>query len=72
MPTGECWCGCGAETPIGSFFKAGHDKVAESKVIQVKFGGVPELLVHYGYQPGGPGDLRSDWEAWRARGGRAR
>jgi hypothetical protein len=72
MPTGECWCGCGAESAIGSFFLAGHDKVAESRVIQVQFGGVPELLAHYGYQPGGPSKLQDEWEAWRARGGRPR
>ena len=25
VPTGECWCGCGAETTSGSFFLPGHD-----------------------------------------------
>ena len=36
LPTGECWCGCGAETAIGSFFLSGHDKAAESAVISVE------------------------------------
>ena len=41
LPTGDCWCGCGAETAIGSFFLPGHDKTAESAVISVEYGGVP-------------------------------
>ena len=45
LPTGECWCGCGAETAIGSFFLPGHDKTAESAVISVEYGGVPGFLV---------------------------
>ena len=53
LPTGECWCGCGAETAIGSFFLQGHDKTAESAVISVEYGGVPGFLVHHGYGPGG-------------------
>ena len=43
LPTGECWCGCGVETAIGSFFLPGHDKTAESAVISVEYGGVPGL-----------------------------
>ena len=35
LPTGECWCGCGAKTAIGSFFLPGHDKTTESAVISV-------------------------------------
>ncbi len=53
LPTGECWCGCGAETSIGSFFLPGHDKTAESAVISVEYGGVPQFLVGHGYGPGG-------------------
>ena len=53
LPTGECWCGCGAETAIGSFFLPGHDKTAESAVISVEYGGVPGFLVRHGYGPGG-------------------
>jgi len=71
LPTGECWCGCNQETGVGSFFLPGHDKFAESGVILMKFGGVPELLVHHGY---GPGDrnLRQDFENWKKEGGRGR
>ena len=53
LPTGECWCGCGQETRIGSFFRAGHDRVAESAVIKVEYGGVPEFLDKHGYGDGG-------------------
>ena len=27
LPTGECWCGCGSETTIGSFFLPGQGKL---------------------------------------------
>ena len=53
IPTGKCWCGCEGEPKLGSFFLAGHDRVAESAVIKLEFGSVPEFLVHYGYGPGG-------------------
>ncbi len=52
LPTGECWCGGGAETAIGSFFLLGHDKTAESAVISVEYGGVPGFVVPHGYGPG--------------------
>ncbi len=44
IPTGMCWCGCSAETSIGSFFIAGHDKIAESAVIKIEYGSVPQNL----------------------------
>lgn len=71
LPTGECWCGCGVETPIGSFFAAGHDKVAESAVILTNYGGVPEFLVAHGFGPDGK-NAREELEAWRLEGGRSR
>ena len=49
LPTGECWYGCGSETPIGSLFLPGHDKAAESAVISVEYGGAPRFLVQHGY-----------------------
>lgn len=52
LPTGECWCGCGAETSIGAFFVSGHDKRAESAVVKVEYGDVPSLLDKHGYGPG--------------------
>ena len=48
IPTGHCWCGCEQETGRGSFFLSGHDKVAESAVILVEYGGVPEFFPHHG------------------------
>jgi hypothetical protein len=71
LPSGECWCGCGAETPVGSFFAAGHDKVAESAVILTMYGGVPEFLMAHGFGPGAKNAKRS-LEEWRLKGGRSR
>jgi hypothetical protein len=53
LPAGECWCGCGTETPAVSFFLPGHDKVAESKVIMAEYGSVADFLAAHGYGPGG-------------------
>ena len=71
LPTGECWCGCGSDTAIGSFFLPGHDKTAESAVISVEYGGVPEFLDHHGYGPGGK-NARQEVAEWRAKGKRVR
>ncbi len=71
LPTGECWCGCGAETSVGAFFKPGHDKVAESMMILIKYGGVPEFLEAEGYGPSGK-NLREAYEHWQLQGGKAR
>ena len=54
MPTGWCWCGCGAETPGVSFFLSGHDKKAEAHLIRQEYGSVPDFLVAHGYDPAGP------------------
>ena len=73
LPTGTCWCGCGKETGIGSFFLAGHDKIAESAVILVEYGSVHEFLHRHGYGPeSSQKNPREQLEAWRSRGGRAR
>lgn len=71
LPTGECWCGCGTETPVGSFFSPGHDKIAESAVILVVYGGVTRFLREHGFGPGGK-NARDELEKWRERGGRVR
>ena len=71
LPTGECWCGCGSETAIGSFFLPGHDKTAESAVISVEYGGVPEFLHFHGYGPRGKNAKREIAE-WRSKGNRVR
>ncbi len=74
LPTGECWCGCGAETAIGSFFLPGHDKTAESAVISVEYGGVPRFLVQHGYGPEGknPKQEMTKWRSAGKRGGKSR
>lgn len=52
IPTGTCWCGCGAQAAIGAFFARGHDKVAEAALLAVAFdGSVPRLLHEHGYGP---------------------
>ena len=71
LPTGVCWCGCEQETGIGSFFLPGHDKTAESAVILVKYGGVPEFLQEHGFGPGGR-NPRQELAAFKASGRRPR
>ncbi len=66
LPTGSCWCGCGAETGRGSFFLPGHDKIAESAVILAKFNGVPEFLDQNGFGPGGK-NPREALQEWRKK-----
>ncbi len=54
MPTGECWCGCGAETKrVGSFFVPSHDRRAEAAVMKLEYGDIPRFLVEHGYGPEG-------------------
>ena len=65
LPTGTCWCGCAAATRIGSFFAAGHDKVAEAAVILTQYGGVPEFLVAHGFGPDGR-NPRQELTRWRS------
>jgi len=71
IPTGECWCGCETPTAAGNFFAPGHDKYAESAVINLKFGSVAEFLVDHGFGPGGR-NARVELEEWRRRGGQTR
>jgi hypothetical protein len=71
IPTGTCWCGCGQAAALGSFFLPGHDKVAESAVIAVRYGGVAQFLEQHGFGPGGE-NARRALEEWRAAGGRVR
>jgi hypothetical protein len=53
LPTGTCWCGCGTQTGIGSFFARGHDKVAEAALLAAKYdASVPQLLHAHGFGPG--------------------
>lgn len=71
LPTGECWCGCGHEVTRGSFFLPGHDKKAESAIILVEYGGVPEFLDKHGYAPGGK-NLQNALEEWRRKNSNTR
>lgn len=51
IPTGKCWCGCGQDVDLGSFFAPGHDKRAEARVVMEEFGGVPQFLAAFGRAP---------------------
>lgn len=66
MPTGECWCGCGAEVGLGSFFKPGHDRAAESAVITVEYGSIARFLERHGFGSGGR-NAAEELAAWRRR-----
>ena len=51
-PTGKCWCGCGEEVPEESYFSRGHDKRAESWLLQLLYGPkntVAAFLAEHGY-----------------------
>jgi hypothetical protein len=69
LPTGECWCGCGTEVSARSFFVSGHDKTAESAVIEVEFGTVADFLLAHGYGPGGMNPIEERDRRRRAKGG---
>lgn len=71
LPTGECWCGCGADASPGNFWAPGHDKRAESAVINIEYGSVAEFLVEHGFGPGGR-NAHGEMETWRNGGGRTR
>lgn len=49
LPTGTCWCGCGAQTKIGAFFVPGHDKRAEGFVVKSKYGSIAHFLLAHGF-----------------------
>lgn len=52
MPTGTCWCGCGAEVGLGSFFAQGHDKIAEAALLAARYGNsVAQLIAQHGFGP---------------------
>ena len=65
LPTGYCLCGCRGETKIGSFFLPGHDKFAESAVINIVYGSIPEFLTAHGFGPEGE-NLREALKRWKA------
>ena len=53
QPTGECWSGCGGKTNPKRFFLPNRDRVAESAVMKVVYGGIPQFLAAHGFGPGG-------------------
>jgi hypothetical protein len=67
MPTGECWCGCGEETPVGAFFKPGHDRRSEAMLIKLLYGSVAGFLDAYGFKPGGR-NLKDEYEKETGKG----
>jgi len=69
VPTGDCWCGCGASVGRGAFFVAGHDKRAEAAVVKVEYGSVPDLLVKHDYGPNGKKNAAEELRRYQQRGG---
>lgn len=69
LPSGECWCGCEAEVPIGKFFVSGHDRRAESWLIRMEYGGVAEFLAAKGYAPAEK-NLGKTYRDWLRKEGR--
>ena len=64
QPTGECWRRCGGKTKPKRFFLPNHDRVAESAVMKVVYGGIPQFLAAYmdsGRTAGIPGVSETSW-----------
>ena len=53
IPDGQCWCGCGAEVPLGRFFLPGHDRRAIQRVIVREYGSAAQFLSKHAAAPGG-------------------
>ncbi|WP_217226125.1 hypothetical protein [Streptomyces anulatus] len=51
MPTGDCFCGCGEEAGIGSWFVRGHDITAAAALRALEGKKLPERLVSLGFGP---------------------
>lgn len=66
LPTGFCWCGCGEEVGVRYFFKPGHDKQAEARLIMEVFGGIPQFLHAFGRGPDqeGAAPTEAGWVYW--------
>lgn len=64
-PSGECWCGCGEDVGNRSFFRSGHDRKAESRLIKMKYGSVAHFLEAHGFGPG----MRNVTHEWEGREG---
>ena len=73
LPTGNCWCGCGTDVGIGSFFAPGQDKVAEAALLAARYENSDARLIrHHGFGPDNSvrqAALDSGrWEAWPVGG----
>lgn len=51
VPTGDCFCGCGDEAAIGSWFVQGHDITAGAALRAVEGMSLPQRLVEAGFGP---------------------
>ncbi|MFF4933429.1 hypothetical protein ACFY2H_31740 [Streptomyces griseofuscus] len=51
MPTGDCFCGCGAEAEIGRWFVRGHDITAAAALRALQGMRLPQQLVSLGFGP---------------------
>jgi hypothetical protein len=67
IPTGECWCGCNAEVPLGKFFMPGHDRRAIQRVVMDEYGSAAGFLIRHGYAPKSAGAFLSKRAAGKAR-----
>lgn len=65
MPTGECFCGCGAATAIGSYFVQGHDRKTEAWLTEMRYSNSVGRLVALGYGPGGENLYRA-YKEWKS------
>ena len=66
-PAGFCFCGCGAKTSPGAFFKVTHDRKAETMLIKMKFGSIADFIHESGYGPHGR-NLNDDFKEWVGKG----
>lgn len=51
VPTGDCFCGCGAEAEIGRWFVRGHDITAAAALRALQGMKLPQQLVSLGFGP---------------------
>ncbi len=64
--TGYCYCGCGDRTR--SYFAQGHDRRAESMLIEMVFGSLAQMIEHYGFGPNET-NLSEMFDRWKASNG---
>ena len=61
IPTGDCWCGCGAEVGLGRFFAPGHNTTSLKMVVKLIYGSEAKFLTDMGFGPHGK-NLREEYE----------